>query len=95
MSTDQHRPVAELRIWAKSFLSRPRLGENQVEHHGLMSKDKCDILDAKIHGFRDANHGDGEKHVVADLDCLPGADGAAMCDVFAHHVEDGAGTLKV
>ena len=97
MSTDQHRPVAELRIWARSFLSRPRLTEDgcykdYVEQYLSL---KEDVLDAEIHGFRDANHGDGEEHVVADLDGLSGADGATVCDVFPHHFEDVAGSFKV
>jgi hypothetical protein len=31
------------------------------------------LLNAEIHRFRDANHGDGQEHVVADFDSLTGS----------------------
>ena len=39
------------------------------------------LLDAEVHGLGGANHGDGQQHVVTDLDGAAGAHCAAVGDL--------------
>ncbi len=45
-------------------------------------------------GFGDAEHGDGQHHVVADLGGLAGAGGTGVDDVAAHALQDGLRGLE-
>ena len=51
------------------------------------------LLDAEVHGLGGADHGDGQQHVVTDLDGAAGAHGAAMGDLGGRGDRGGGGTL--